>query len=357
MIDNIITAYLRNNKRLVVPEFGAFIHKDDGEVVFVEFLKKDDGALSGLLRREYSVDDTEARGIIDEYVFNIRRTVGATGKYAIEGLGTLRTDANGLYALVYDPRVRKEHVEFHHTPVEEQAPEPDEPVMRVVTREIEVDAPAPSVSDDIIMAARVADAEEEVRSDNIIEFAFPARNPAPAPEPPKQEEKKAFTLNDLYSIPADDKRQSEPRRPEPAAQPAQSKWVSAEEEPRSGQRTEGGKWQPERPGGQRMSGPRPQGQQTGNMRQPEGRPRPQASMQRPQRRPVNHRRGGGRSKADWVMIIAIAVALFALGTMIYGMFIKSNPSIKSTQDQIENVDNGADVTDGEKDAKLPDNER
>ena len=43
MINKIIANYLAGGKRLVIPQFGAFIHKEgDGTVVFVPFLKKDD---------------------------------------------------------------------------------------------------------------------------------------------------------------------------------------------------------------------------------------------------------------------------------------------------------------------------
>lgn len=47
MINKIIAEYLRTNKRLVVPHFGAFIRKENSEaIVFVPFLKKDDGVLN-----------------------------------------------------------------------------------------------------------------------------------------------------------------------------------------------------------------------------------------------------------------------------------------------------------------------
>jgi len=46
MINKIIAEYLRTNKRLVVPHFGAFIRKENSEaIVFVPFLKKDDGVI------------------------------------------------------------------------------------------------------------------------------------------------------------------------------------------------------------------------------------------------------------------------------------------------------------------------
>ena len=43
MVNKIIADYLKTNKRLVVPQFGAFLHKDDGTVAFVPFLKTTTG--------------------------------------------------------------------------------------------------------------------------------------------------------------------------------------------------------------------------------------------------------------------------------------------------------------------------
>lgn len=363
MIDNTITTYLHSNKRLVVPEFGAFIHKDDGEVVFVEFLKKDDGVLTGLLRQEYEVDETEARGIIDEYVFNIRRTVGATGKYAVEGLGTLRADANGLFALSYDPRVRGERVEMPPVAIEEPTPEPDEPVMRVVTREIVVEEkPVPSVGDDIIMAVREEEIESGERESNTIEFVFPTREPAREhahePEPPKQpqEEKKVFTLNDLYSIPATEERAFERPSPRPAAHRVKPQERPVNHAPHhdTHHANDAHHHETRHRGGHTQEHARhPKAHPTATAPRPQ-----QKAHQHRQARPANHSRGG-RSKADWVMIIAIAVALFALGTMIYGMFVKQSPAIKPTNvpvENIEGIENGTGIIDGDTYVELPENE-
>ena len=50
MVNKIIVDSLKAGKRIVIPQFGAFLHKDtDGGIVFVPFLKKDDDVLAGLL--------------------------------------------------------------------------------------------------------------------------------------------------------------------------------------------------------------------------------------------------------------------------------------------------------------------
>ena len=73
MINKIIAEYLRTNKRLVVPHFGAFIRKENSEaIVFVPFLKKDDGVLQQLLVSEYGMDSADAQAVIDEYIAEIK---------------------------------------------------------------------------------------------------------------------------------------------------------------------------------------------------------------------------------------------------------------------------------------------
>ena len=61
MVNKIIADYLKTNKRLVVPQFGAFLHKDDGTVAFVPFLKKDDGVLIQLIGSAYGLNPGDAQ--------------------------------------------------------------------------------------------------------------------------------------------------------------------------------------------------------------------------------------------------------------------------------------------------------
>ncbi|MDL2230349.1 hypothetical protein LJB87_00990 [Alistipes sp. OttesenSCG-928-L06] len=101
MLESIITDYLRQNRRLVIPELGAFLKKEGGEVVFAPFLNKDDGILNGLVRQTYGASSTEAEGIISKYVETVRQAVGARGGYLLSPLGSLKKDPNGL--LFLDP--------------------------------------------------------------------------------------------------------------------------------------------------------------------------------------------------------------------------------------------------------------
>lgn len=99
MIESIITDYLQHNRRLVIPELGAFLKKEGGETVFVPFLNKDDGVLAGLVRQAYGTSTAEAEGIIAQYVESVREGVDESGAYLVAPLGSLKKDANGILFL------------------------------------------------------------------------------------------------------------------------------------------------------------------------------------------------------------------------------------------------------------------
>ncbi|MCD8184990.1 MAG: hypothetical protein LUD68_00580 [Rikenellaceae bacterium] len=99
MLESIITDYLQQHRRLVIPELGAFLKKEGGEVVFAPFLNKEDGVLNEKVRQIYGASTTEAEGIISKYVENVKWTVDSKGVYLLAPLGSLKRDANGLLFL------------------------------------------------------------------------------------------------------------------------------------------------------------------------------------------------------------------------------------------------------------------
>lgn len=101
MIESIITDYLQSNRRLVIPGLGAFLRKEGGEVVFVPFLNKDDGVLSGLVRQTYGSSAAEAEEIIEQYTDGVAQALAGRGSYFVTGFGSLQRDANGI--LFLDP--------------------------------------------------------------------------------------------------------------------------------------------------------------------------------------------------------------------------------------------------------------
>jgi len=98
VISQTISNYLAAHRRLVVPQLGTFIVKEaDGTILFSELLRRDDGVLRGLLVAE-GLNDLEAAGRIDRFVFEIRHAVQNGTPCPIEGLGVMRPGANGTIA-------------------------------------------------------------------------------------------------------------------------------------------------------------------------------------------------------------------------------------------------------------------
>ena len=104
MLIPVITQYLETHKRLVIPQLGAFIVKEPGRaVLFSELLKRDDGVLRGLLCAR-GLNELEAAGEIDRFVFEVRHAVEHGLVCPLPGLGEMKGGANGTIAFTYDPR-------------------------------------------------------------------------------------------------------------------------------------------------------------------------------------------------------------------------------------------------------------
>ena len=103
MIVEIIYNYLQANKRLVVPNLGAFIVKQgqDGtrKVLFSNLIKNDDGVLRALLIQK-GVSELEAAGVIDRFVFEVNHRLDLGNVCALDGFGTLKRGANGAMSFV-----------------------------------------------------------------------------------------------------------------------------------------------------------------------------------------------------------------------------------------------------------------
>ena len=79
-----------------MPQLGTFVVKvPEGGVVFSELLKRDDGILRGLLVQQGGMNDLEAAGASDRFVFEGRHALEHEGAYAIEGFGRLTLSPGG----------------------------------------------------------------------------------------------------------------------------------------------------------------------------------------------------------------------------------------------------------------------
>lgn len=103
MVVEIIAKYLETNKRLVVPNLGAFIVKVAGEqILFSNLIKGDDGVLRGLLMQSGSTE-MEAAAIIDRFVFEVNFRLQERGECALRNFGRLRSGVNGTVSFEYAP--------------------------------------------------------------------------------------------------------------------------------------------------------------------------------------------------------------------------------------------------------------
>lgn len=151
MICEYITRYLLLNKRLVVPNLGAFVvNPSNGELIFVELLKQDDGVLMRQLMAD-GLSAVDAMNMIDRFVFEIRHKVESGGTATLNGIGRMSLAEDGLYRFEYDPDAGREiavpaSVVEVSAPVEESVVEPQpeevaEPEQPVVEQEPAAEEP------------------------------------------------------------------------------------------------------------------------------------------------------------------------------------------------------------------------
>lgn len=103
MLTDTILRYLESNRRLVIPQLGAFVVKDPGvSILFSELLRRDDGVLRSLLCKE-GMTELEAAGAIDRFVFEVRHAVQERRRYPMAGFGELYAAADGGLHFDYAP--------------------------------------------------------------------------------------------------------------------------------------------------------------------------------------------------------------------------------------------------------------
>ena len=302
MVNKIIADYLKTNRRLVIPQFGAFIHKEgETAIVFVPFLKKDDGVLIQQLGSLYGFDTAEAQGVIDEYIAEIKESIASRGAFIIEGVGRLVPDSNGVYYLEQKTVASAFARQTPATPagtvrtapaVQEQAPVRQSPTQRPA-------APTAPVSGS---AARPA---------------MPRPQPAPQPSSYPQEESRRSAPIPPSQRPGAS--QPAPRPYNPAAQAT----VAPAQPGRAARPV------PPAPDPSRRPTMYPE---TADQQQSFRQPRPAAPH--PGRRPApgNRQPNPGkrvpRTKTDGFIIIAIIAAVVALAAILFGISVNRGVEIE-----------------------------
>lgn len=111
MLVETISKYLQTNKRLVVPNLGAFIVKEaENKILFSNLMKSDDGVLRHLLIND-NISELEAAGLIDRFVFEVNYRLQNEGFCVIEGIGRMVAKGNGSIAFEYDTTAKGANLE------------------------------------------------------------------------------------------------------------------------------------------------------------------------------------------------------------------------------------------------------
>jgi len=102
IVVDIISEYLRSNRRLVVPTFGAFMVKESGERIFSDLLNTDDGVLASLLHAK-GLSEMEVAVTIDRFIFELRHELEEYGYCRLGEIGTLRVEPTTKVLKLYPP--------------------------------------------------------------------------------------------------------------------------------------------------------------------------------------------------------------------------------------------------------------
>ena len=200
---------IENNTRVILPEFGAFLVKDDGtgvfkpeSLTFSPFLRYNDGVVEDALAITKKISKDQAKAEINKFIEEAKNVLLEKKSFNIEGLGTLYVDNRGsIHFTSGEPKIsesqsvrndvidiKKEKPKTVKTPpspikvveeVKKAEPEPK--------KEVEITETKPS-SIDIKKETEIAKGEQK----NIAIKKEEEKEKEKAEQKLKQEEKEAF---------------------------------------------------------------------------------------------------------------------------------------------------------------------
>ena len=103
-ISAIIAQYIGQETRIIIPEVGTLIRrKESGEIIFMEMLRKNDGALIQLIVNALDVSPSKATEITNRYIGTIKQQLENNKKFIIDGVGVLLARAEGGIDFSFNP--------------------------------------------------------------------------------------------------------------------------------------------------------------------------------------------------------------------------------------------------------------
>lgn len=98
LMEKKIVSLLNTNLRVILPDFGAFIirQQEPRGVVFNELLRTNDGLLLDYIMKSENVDCDAAQQMLSDYIHHAVHVLDSGSMLAIEGIGSLQKDNNGI---------------------------------------------------------------------------------------------------------------------------------------------------------------------------------------------------------------------------------------------------------------------
>ena len=127
LMEKSINALLNSNLRVIIPDFGAFIIRQNEPriIVFNEFLRYNDGLLIEYIARTEGFETDIARNMVADYAVEVTKVLDSGKPYTIKGLGTLQKDSAGKIVFDFE-RTSKQTDTDEKSETEHPAPSVDE---------------------------------------------------------------------------------------------------------------------------------------------------------------------------------------------------------------------------------------
>lgn len=307
-----LASLIKANNRLVIPNLGAFLHKETGSIVFSPFLNKDDGMLQSAISRHFGVPAHQANQEVETLVETIKSSLSSVGKFYIDNVGILMINETGGVSLVEEvsqptyvaPVVASDPV----------IPSIDPLLSRGATSRVPISQPSQPASQPesgYVQPQPIArpSAPRPQTMPQTMPTASPIGQPTMQPLPQPVQQPTPQPVRPAVAQPI-----GQPITRPVASRPPQPNWVPPTQ---PGQQTPP---QPQRPQQMRQSGINLQGapkgaQQTGVRPRPNPQNRP---PQKPNNAPKRPQQKGKNSVDVW-LVVAIIAAILVVILIVYGL--------------------------------------
>jgi nucleoid DNA-binding protein len=88
---------LKESNTIIIPGLGALTitDKEKGEIMFMSYLKHDDGKLSGYIADKDGIDEADAKNLVAKYVREIQTSLDKGDSFDMFEFGTFTKNAGG----------------------------------------------------------------------------------------------------------------------------------------------------------------------------------------------------------------------------------------------------------------------